>query len=276
MKKALSVILVLAMVAAMAVSAFAVEFVESIEAKPAPEVITEEYEGKEVGALVVNGETKEVEDGVPLYDENASDTILELSVISAAEKDRAVLPEISEKLTSAEKQIKLAANLGKLDEGLDKEILNVIDEYYGDSENKIGLDDLVVTDLFDAELIRDKARIEPIGDGQKVRITLNPSFTKNSFFLLLNNTDGTNWEVVKDVEWTEEGYIRFIADNLGVFAFAVENRADLPVKPDGPESPQTSNESEAGNVYLYAGIAVLCLGGAVFFFVKSKKRKVEE
>lgn len=264
-------ILVVAMMATMSISVFAADVVGSIEAKTAPEIVEVKDGGKSYGALIINSKTEVTEEGVPMYDKNAGSTLLEFFVISAAEKSQAALPVISENLTDSQNQIKAASDLGKLTSGIDKDINKVIDEFYGDSKDKISITDLVVSDLFDASLVRDKISLEQVEEGQKVRFMIKPSFTKNDFFVLLHNTDGTNWEVVDDVEWTEEGYLIITVDKLSVFAIAVEKTADLPVDPHGPDSPQTENQDAMK--LLYAGIAVICIGVAVFFFVKAKKRR---
>lgn len=271
MKKALSIILAVVLMATMSVSVFAANFVDSIEAKTAPDIVEVKDGGKSFGALIINSQSEKTEEGVPMYDKNAGSTLLEFFVISAAEKSQAPLPVITENLTKAQNQIQGAADLGKLTAGIDRDIEKVIDDFYGDSKDKIDITDLVVSDLFDASLVRDKAQLEQVKNGQKVRFMLKPSFTKNDFFVLLHNTDGTNWEVVNDVEWTDEGYLIITVDKLSVFAFAVEKTADLPVDPDGPDSPQTNHED--GYKFLFAGIAALCVGVAVFFFVKSKKKQ---
>ncbi len=274
MKKALSIILAVVVMTTMSLSVFAANFVDSIEAKTAPEVIQIKEGDNSYGVLIIDSKTEKTVKGVPMYDKNVGDTMLEFYIVSAAEKSQAILPEISENIINAEKQIKNAANLGELADGLDKDIKKVIDEFYGDSEDKIDITDLVVSDLFDASLVRNKSRLEQVDDGQDVRFMIKPNFTKNDFFVLLHNTEGTNWEVVNDVEWTDEGYLIITVDSLSAFAIAVEKTADLPVDPDSPDSPQTNNED--GYNFLYAGIAVICVGTAVFFFVKAKKRRIAE
>lgn len=270
MKKLLSILLVVCVAVTMSVSVFAANFVDSIEAKSAPEIIPIAFNGKLYAALIIDKATGTVIAGVPLYKDDGS-TSLEFYIISTAEKDKAVLPEIKTELINAEKQIKNAANVGKLDAGLDKEIQKVIDDFYGNSPDKITIDDLVISDVFDTSLIRDKTQIEYLEDGQKIRFRIKPNFTKDDFFVLLHNTNGTDWSVVTDVKWTDDGYLEITVDSLGVFAFAVEKNIDLPVKPNDKGSPQTNNQ-ESFN-FLYVGIAVVCVGGAVFFFVKANRRR---
>lgn len=270
MKRAVSIILAVAMFATMSASVFANNFVPSIEQKTAPKVIEIMVDGTPYGAVVMDKETEEIKEGAKLYDKNGSSTILEFITISAAEKMQVALPEIIQSITSAENQIKNVPDIGSLDADLGREIQKKIDDFYGDAQDKIEISSLVISDLFNASLVRDKVRIEPVEDGQKVRFIIEPNFGKDDFFVLLNNTDGTNWKVVDDVKFTDEGYLVITTDKLSVFAIAVEKAEDLPVDPHGPNSPQTSNQDSYA--FLYAGFAVLCVGVAVFFFVKSKKR----
>ncbi len=273
MKKLLSIFMAVCIAVTMSVSAFAANFVDSIEAKSAPEIIPIIYNGKPYVAFIIDKITDKIIAGVPLYDKD-SKTSLEFFIISLAEKDNAILPEIKAELENAGNQIKNAANLGKLYPGLDKEIQRAIDAFYGNSPDKITINDLVISDVFDASLIRDKSKIEYLQDGQKIRFTIKPNFTKDDFFVLLHNTDGTKWNVETDVKWTDDGNLVITVDRLGVFAFAVERNTDLPVKPDDKGSPQTNNQDSFK--FLYVGVAVLCVGGAGFFFIKANKRRKAE
>lgn len=271
MKKISVVLMAVILTAAMGLSAFAADFVPSIEAKTAPEVVEIESEGESYGSLVIEGEDDSSVEGVPMYDENAEDTILEFYLISAAEKTKAILPQIEADLTNSQKQIAAASDLGKLDEGLDEAIMVKIDEFYGDSDEKIGVEDLVVSDLFDASLIRDKKVMEQIESGKNVRFIISPNVTKDEFFVLLHNIGGEHWEAVNTVQWTNDGKLMITVNKLDVFAIAVVKNADIPIETDDPGSPQTGSGS--GMNFFYAGIAVLCVGAAVVFFTLAKKKR---
>ncbi|MDO4811167.1 MAG: hypothetical protein Q3985_04405 [Eubacteriales bacterium] len=270
MKKVLSLILAIVTMAAMSVSAFAVPFVDSIEVKTAPKIIEVKIDGKSYGAVIIDASTEETESGVPMYDKSAAGTDFEFYVVSSADKEQAVLPEIAQNLTSAEEQIKNASDLGQLSVGLDKDIQKAIDTFYGNSAGKISITDLIVSDLFDASLVEGKDHLAQLDSNQRIRFMFKPNFAKNDFFVLLHNTEGTNWEVVNDVEWTDEGYLVVTVDSLPAFAIAMEKTADLPIDKDGPNAPQT--DIGTGFNPIYAGIAVVCVGIAAFFFVKSKKK----
>jgi len=271
MKKALSIILAVAMIATMSISVLAVDFVGSIEAKTAPEVVKMKYGNKSYGALIVDSQTGEIKEGITLYDKNAGNTLLELYIGSVAEKSEAPLKEVSDSLTNAQQQIKNADNIGKLSAGLETKINNKIAEFFGNSSDKADISDLVVSDLFDVSIIRNKEILEQLENNQKITFTIKPSFTKNDFFMLLHNTSGTNWEVVNDVEWTEDGNLKVSVDSLSAFALVVEKNADLPVDPDGPTSPQTNNRDNFK--FLYIGLAVICVGASAFFIIKAKKSR---
>ena len=272
MKKALVVILIASLLCCMSLTATAADFAPSVEAKTAPEIVEIVIEDKSYGTIIIN-QTDEFVEGVPIYKKDSGNTILELYMISLAEKEQAILPEITDRLTEAEKEIKSASDLGKLDEGLDKELKEEIDKFYGDSKDKIAVEDIVVCDLFDASLVRDKLKLEWINDGENVRFMIKTNFSQNDFFVLLHSMNEKEWEIVKDIEWTEDGSLLVTVDQLGVFAFAVARPADLPVDPHGPDSPQTGMTTREAQ-FLYMGIAIVCVGVAVIFFVKAKREEI--
>lgn len=273
MKKVLSVLLTALMLLNLGLSAFAVECVQSIEAKTAPEVVEMEYEGQKYGGLIIDGETGEVKEGVPLYDPDDPSSLLEFEVISIADVTQETLPELTDRMQRALEQIKNADSLDDLSAGLREQLQKWIDDYYGDSPEKPDIDDLVITDLFDADLIRDKIQVVHLEDGDKFQFKLKPNFGPDEFFVLLHNIEGTDWQVEFDVKWTEDGCLLITVSRLGVFAFARLAKANLGVYPYGPNSPQTG-DGEGFN-FLFAGCAVLCVAAAGFFFVKATKRKVK-
>ena len=280
MKKALPILLAVIMVAAISVPVYADNFVGSIEAKIAPETGVIEVphgEGgsKAVKALIVETEdTDDIIEGVPDELQRASADELTFYVTSVAEKDEAVTPEIKEALESSEKQINAVSNVSELGGGsVSEEIDEAIKEFNDENGAAVDKNDLVVSDLFDASLVLNDEVLQKLAVGQSCAFLIKPGFAKGDFFVLLHNTEGMNWEVVKNVEWVTvdgEDYLKIIIDHLSVFALAVEKQAELPVKPDAPQAPQTDIGTDIH--FLYAGIAVLCIGAAAFFFVKAGKK----
>ena len=250
MKKIAVILLTIVLIAVLNISALALDFVGSIEAKLAPQIVEQTApDGTTCAVLIfdpeddlekaliftVNGEPFIVTDHVPLFSKDSGPDLLEFCVTALTEE--ALLPEIREKLDNAKEQLQNVENLGELDEGMDEAIEERITAFFGDSQNRIAPTDLVISDVFSAEFVYDKNTFVQVQADQKIQFMFKPNFTKDDFFILLYNPEGTTWEVVTDYEWTEEGYLIVRVNQPSVFAFAVEKPVDLSVAPDAPEAP---------------------------------------
>lgn len=271
MKRVLCAVLAVIMLVGASLAASAVDFVASIEEKNPPEVVPIEHDDEYYGAVIVDREDPNDKEYVSYYDKDVSLAILEFLLTSIADKDKAVLPGITEALNNSEKQVRTAEDLGKLFEGLKTDIEKKIDDFFG--KGKVSMSDLHVTDLFDASFIFSKDQLVELQKGKYARFMINPPFSEKDFFILLNNTNGTNWEVV-ETEWTKEGNLIITVDEVGVFAIVREKTKDLPVDPHGPDSPQTDIGRDY--TYIYLAVAAICVGLAVVCFVKAKMRKDAE
>ena len=259
------------LLAALCVPALAAVAVPSIEVKPAPEVVDFYIEGDPdpYAAIVIKDKQGDDVIGVPGYKENGSSTILEFYLISAAEKDSAILSDMTDGLNTAEDQIKSTNNIGNLGEGLDEKLDQKLDDFYNGADDRATVQDLVISDLFLASLVRDKAVIEAIEEGKEVKFMIKPTlFTEDDFFALLHSEDGADWDIVENVEWTDDGCLVITVDTLWSFAIVLEKSVAIP---DGPDGPQT----DIGTFFCfeYAVIAVLALGAAVVFAVNAQKTK---
>lgn len=284
MKTTLRIFLTLALLLSLCLTTFAADFTPSVEAKPAPEIVEYKFDGNPVAALFVD-ENGNVLDGVPSYNPDASDDIMELVLVSYADilngasSDKgisdAVLPGVSEGILSAIEQIQAVSTVAELSEGLGEQIQAKIDEFFGDSAEKINLDEVDVSDVFDASVIMNKAEILHTLNGRKIRFRLKPNnFKKGDFFILLHNTEGKEWRVENDTYWENEDTLVITTDRLSAFAFVVEKQPDLSVDPDGPQSPQTGNAVNSN--FLYVGISAVCILAAGYFFVKAAKKAKAE
>ena len=267
MKKIISILTASILLAVLCVPAFAA-VVPSIEVKPAPEVVDIKVEGDPTPYSAVifddDGET-----GVAGYDEGGSSTILEFYLISTAEKDSAILSDMTDGLTAAEEQIKSTDNIGNLGEGLGAKLDQKLDDFYKGADDRATVQDLVISDLFLAALVRDKTAVEAIEEGKEVKFMIKPTlFTEDDFFALLHSEDGTDWDVVENVEWTDDGCLVITVDALWSFAIVLEKSVAIP---DGPDGPQT----DIGMFFRfeYAVIAVLALGAAVVVAVNARRAK---
>lgn len=315
MKTTFRIFVTFALLLSLCLTTVAVDFTPSVEVKLAPEVVEVEYEGKPVAAELIDINTGDVVDGVPMYDPSfySDDTILEFFIIPFSELKDAALEDISEGLLDAVKQIKAAPLVTDLCEGLEEQILRQIELYYlgeayygnngndkgngkgngkgnngnhygndknGDNGNhygnhKIRIEDLIISHVFDASFVRDRAELVHTVEGQKVRFRIKTNFKKGEFFILLHNTEGTTWRVEEDLELYDDGTLVVTTDHLSVFAFVIEKQPDFSVDPNGPRSPQTGS-IEASPRYMYFGISVLCILAAGYLFVKAAKKAKAE
>ena len=269
MKKIISSLLACALLLVLCLPTIAATVVPSIEVKPAPEVVDIIVEDNPYAAVVIEDKDGGEQIGVPGYKEDGGTTILEFYLISAAEKDSAILPDMTDGLNSAEEQIKAAPHVGELNEGLEEKLDQKLDEFYKGAEDRATVDDLVVSDLFLASLVRDKALVEAVEAGKEVKFKIKPTmFTEDDFFVLLHNPEGSDWEVVESVEWTPDGCLLISVDALWSFAIVLEKTVAIP---DGPDGPQTDIATFFR--FEYAVIAVLALGAAAVFIVNARKSR---
>lgn len=271
MKRIISVLLALMMLAMLGIPAFATDFVASVEAKTAPELVEQtDDEGNPAAALYVN-EKGEPTEGIERY-RKGDDAGFYL--LSAAERKSAEFDRVKNRLAKTLKELAVAENPGKLDDGMKKKLGEKIDAFYGDGD-KPSVDELVVSDVFDASLIQ-KRELISVPDGKRVRFGIKPGFGEDSFFILLNRKENGEWDVVDDVAWTDDGCLLITSDSLDTFAVLVEKKPNMQLIPGGPDSPITGDEgSRATSInILYGAVAVLFAGATVCFFFRARKTKV--
>lgn len=284
MKTIFRIFAILALLFCLCLTTFAVVFSPSIEAKNAPEIVKVKFNGTPVAALFVD-DNGNVLDGVPSFDADAEDNIMELVVVSYSDilktavtgspASDTCISAIFDGVLNAIEQIQAVPNVADLCEGLDEQIQNKIDEFFGDDAEKFTFDDIEVSDVFDASIIMNKAEVLHTFNGRNVRFRIKPGiFKRGDFFLLLHNTEGRDWRVENDTYWEDEDTLVITTDRLSAFAFVVEKQPDLSVDPDDPRSPQTGNAVNTN--FLYVGISAFCILAAGYCFVEAaKKAKVE-
>lgn len=251
MKKITATLLAISMLMVLFVPAFADNFVNSIEVKLAPSIVNQKTDdGNTFAAIILNTTDNDnkavltlngipfvIKEYVPEYTDEGNSGSLEFCITSAAEVESAILPEIKEQIKNAEEQIRKVEELGQLDEGIGESIEAQINTFYVDSAEKIDVTDLIVSDLFSAAFVYNKESLLQLADSQKIQFMITPEFTKDDFFVLLQNVDGNHWVVINDLEWTKEGYLVIRADKLSVFAIVREKSADLSVDSNAPIAP---------------------------------------
>lgn len=130
------------------------------------------------------------------------------------------------------------------------EIIQKIADEKGMSVSRLSVSDLFVIDAVDCDTHEE--------EGHKgFTITLKADTLKNLVSVI--RFDGEKWGVVDILEWNEEaGTVTIHTDELGVFAFVVDNGA-----------PQTGD-----NTMVYIGIMVAAAVGLTVVLVSLKRRKV--
>ncbi|MBO4265540.1 MAG: LPXTG cell wall anchor domain-containing protein [Clostridia bacterium] len=261
MKKIIAFSLVLVILCSMVFSASAVEFTPSVEKKDAPEIVPIESEdGTEHDAIVYDKDGKEE----ILVDKG---DIIELVVTSVAQKDQAMIAEITEILDNAEKQVGGAEHMGKLSPDM-YEALRKYKEASSDPLVKtIVVEDFVCTDLFDVSLVENREVIYALENGQKITFQLQTNLKPGDVFFIINNCTGEEWNVVDSYVLDENGVLTITVSQLCPWIIV---RPFLNDEPSGPDSPQTGYNS-TNILYFATGFAALSLGLASVYFVSKKK-----
>ena len=245
MKKFASLLMAALLLVAMALPASAaVNFVDSVEQKPAPTVETvTDASGNEVSAIIQDASGNEVH-GV---------TADQMSITPVS--DLASAPaEIREQLEAAYEQIQNAASVANLVPDVD--VASIL-QTMGSSSS---VEDLVVRDVFDVSVSGEAAEfLAQEGNAITIRFQLNIAPT--STLLVLHNYEGSNWEVIDDdkVVINNDGSVDVSFDSLSPVAFVVdqtETDTSASTDDDAPTSPQTGDSS----LPPVAGAGLIALG----------------
>ena len=243
MKKFASLLMAALLMVAMALPASAaVNFVDSVEQKPAPTVdpITDSN-GNQVSAIIRDQNGEEVH-GV----DAGEITVTPVSALDQAAAD------ISEMLTNAYEQIQQADTIADL--------VPTIGDFLQTIGSASQVADLVVRDVFDVSLTGTAAEyLAQEGNAITIRFQLNIAPT--STLLVLHNYEGSNWEVIDDdkVVINNDGSVDVTFDSLSPVAFVVdqtETDTSASTDDDAPTSPQTGDSS----LPPVAGMGLIALG----------------
>lgn len=247
-KKILSILLVVAFVATMAVSSFAVPFTPSVETKQAPKVIPQtDTKGNECAAIIYDESGKEVV-GVPFSN-------LVVTPISAIDT---LSPENKEKVEAAYNQIKSADSLSDISPELESVIKDISPD--------LTLKDLVVRDVYDVSVIGDYAEYMN-QNGNSISIHFDLSTDSDALISVLNNTDGTEWELIPDgmISRNDDSSVDVVLFKLGTLVF-IFDIGKLYSNPNDPRSPDTGDNLFESVAFVASG--ALIVFAAVCFVVK--------
>jgi len=248
MLKKISVTLVaIAMVAAMAVPAFAADFTSSVTGKSAPETVTTtNSSGETVAAIIYDANGKEVA-SIPV----GSLTVTPVSEVKTANAS------VSKQLTAAYEQLQTTS----LD-SIAPALTDAVKTY----SPQMTVEDLVVRDLFDVSLDNSaKEQLAKNGNAIKIQFALN--LPSDALLLVLHNTEGTAWELIADnkVVRNSDGSVTVEFDSLSPIAFLTDG-GSLATDPNAPTSPQTGYSETM--LWGTVGVGALALAALVLVIRK--------
>lgn len=243
MKKFASILLAALLLFTMALPASAaVNFVDSVEQKPAPAVesMTDES-GNEVSAIIRD------ENGEEIHGVDAGE--ITVTPVSALEQAAEAISEI---LSNAYEQIQQADTIADLVPSI------------GDFLQTIGsasqVADLVVRDVFDVSLTGTAAEYLA-QEGNNITLRFDLGLAPSATLIVLHNYEGSNWEIIPDdrVVQNADGTVDVTFDSLSPIAFVVdstETDTSVSTDADAPTSPQTGDSS----LPPVAGAGLIALG----------------
>ena len=254
MKKFISILMAALLMVSMALPASAaVNFVDSVEQKPAPTVDTiTDSNGNEVSAIIRDENGNEV-----LGVDAGEVTVTPISSLAQA------AGAIGEMLQNAFEQIQQADTIADLVPSI------------GDFLQSIGsaaqVADLVVRDVFDVSLTGSAAEYLAQG-GNNVTLRFDVGIAPSATLIVLHNYEGSNWEIIPDdrVVQNADGTVDVTFDSLSPIAFVVDStETDTSASTDAnaPTSPQTGDSSlppVAGAGLIALGCAALASAAVVW------------
>jgi len=233
MKKILAILFSCTVLIGFSLPAFAVEYRETVEYFG-----TEKSPGKRI---IIEGDEKLMLVTTPI--ECTAD---------------ALHPMIAAMLARAWAQIYAAKDLSELT----PEIIPALEEVKAESNDPfvkaLTVEDLVVCDLFDVSLIKNKTEFVHSEPGQTLTFSVKTNLKPGDIFFILHNYEDTSWEVVNRWDLSDDGVLLIAVDSLSPMAIAVPHYYNMVVS--GPTSPQTDERSGDAS---FLNIMVLCMTFAV-------------
>ena len=166
---------------------------------------------------------------------------LEIVVTPIADAENAIVQEIKDKLEAAGEQIEQANTVAQLL----PEVIPTLEQFKNESTDpnaqNLKVEDLIIADVFDASLVLNGITYVESPDGSRITFAVQTDLKPGDdlVLFLMENVDGSIWNMVTDYELTPDGVLIITVDKLGVFAIIIGNAGALPLEPNGPRSPQT-------------------------------------
>lgn len=256
MKKLVTLLLAVMLMATIVVPAYAVDFLPSVVAKPAPEVIPMPGDDGGEYAAIIRDEDGNMVIGVPFGD----------LIITPYSQAATAAPVIREMLESSYAQLKAANSLSELSDQLD----DVVHELYED----ISVDDLVVRDLFDISVTGTYQEYLDV-EGNTIWIRFDLLANSDELIAVLHNIEGTTWETLPNnhVIRNDDQTVDLVYDSLSPSAFLFDGGELPPIGTDDPVSPPTgAPEVDARRWIIFGGAIVVAAAACVVITKRSSKK----
>jgi len=250
MKKLLALILTCTVLLSFTLPAYAVEYTETVETFG-----TTESPGKKI---IIQG-----------------DETLMLVTTPIECIDGALHDQIEAMLASAWAQIYAADTLADLTPDIVPALEKVKAQSNDPFVKALTVEDLVVCDLFDVSLIKNKTEFIHSEPGQTLTFSVETNLRPGDIFFIMHNYEGTSWEMVNRYDLADNGVLLIALDSLSPMAIAVPHYYNMEAR--GPVSPQTDDRSASPvalhtTVFACMTLAVLC--GAYYTRKKRLFQKV--
>lgn len=244
MKKLLTFFLACAVLLVVTVTAYAVEYTETVETYG-----TAESPGKKI---IIQGD----------------ETLMLVTTPIECYSD-ALHAEIEAMLARAWAQIYAADTLADLT----PDVIPALEKAKAASSDPrvkaLTVKDLVVCDLFDVSLIKNKTEFVHSTPGQPITFSVESNLRPGDVYIILHNYEGTNWEVVNRCDLGSNGVLLMAVDYLSPFAIAVPHYYDMTVS--GPVSPQT-DERVGDSSFLNTMVLCMTFAASCGAIYSRKKR----
>lgn len=240
MKKAISVIISIAMVLCLSIPAFAAngDFRPSVPSKDHPVVIPQDYNGVSFDALILDENDKVIEG---------------LHIVTEKRPDGAIIVTAYSEIDTADGRVDVVYMQASYEDILDARSLQELNELI-----PIGM---IVRDFFDVTLVGTYKDIFKEGKRLQIRFDIGAEL-EEKIMALTRCSDEDGWEFVESVTVNPDGTVTVIFNKLCPVVFLTE-------KTDAVQSPATSDINTA---IIWTAAVVFGISSVCMIIAASKKR----
>lgn len=234
--------------------ASAASFVSSVEQKEAPTVATVvDSQGNEAAAVITDDQGNEL--GSVSFEEIIVVPVSQTTQAAPGEEVAPEVKQIQENLTKAYEQVKTPEFM--------EEMAPAVEEVLQEIAPEVKAEDLVVSDVFDVSLTGAAAEIlsQP---GASVTINFSVNVAPSTALVVMHNYADDLWEAIPNdrVSRNADGTVGITFTSLSPIVFLVDS-ASVEVDPDGPQSPQTGDNTGVVVAMTVVLMGCVLMGGAV-------------